>query len=114
MTANDGDGSPADLRFEVLEKPAWLQFEFLGNGYLKLYGHPLDTDVGDHKVKIFVYDAAGGIDAIEFMITVAPSTATGPFADSIQDVVSATNDSGETVILGASVTETITISDAGN
>ena len=120
MTVSDSDGSFAQLGLEVLDKPAWLLVEFLEPNYLKFSGKPAATDVREHKVKIQVRDAAGGIGEKEFVITVAPNTALGPFAETTQAVVSATNSSGETVVLGASteisgtaaVTETIVVPDA--
>lgn len=102
MTVSDSDGSFAELRLDVLAKPAWLHIEFLEPNYLKFSGPPSSADVGEHKVKIQVHDAAGGTGEKEFVITVAPNTALGPFAETTQAVVSATNSSGETVVLGAS------------
>ena len=122
MTVSDSDGSFGELRLDVLDKPAWLRIEFLEPNYLKFSGPPSPADVGEHKVKIQVHDAAGGTGEKEFIITVAPNTALGPFADAAQGVVSATNSSSETVLLGASteisgtsaVTETIVVPDANS
>ena len=102
MTATDSDGALADLRFDVLEKPAWLQFEILGNGYLKLYGRPSTADVGDHRVKIQVHDIVMGTDEIEFVITVAPNAALGPFAGTTQETGATTI--GDPGVVGASTT----------
>ncbi|MCE7982109.1 MAG: hypothetical protein DYG89_13015 [Caldilinea sp. CFX5] len=79
VTASDPDGPSFGLRFIVIdENIAWLSTEDLGNGNLKLSGVPSIDDIGVHRFKIQVFDAANLPAEKEIEVTVQLNLAGGP------------------------------------
>lgn len=85
VIAIDYDGQSSQLRFAVVEKPNWLQYEQLTTpeglltGELKLYGTPTIDDLYLSKiVRIQVTDAAGGTTEEIFTLNINESAASGP------------------------------------
>jgi len=83
------------LGFDIITKPAWLNFDFGANS-AKLYGTPLD--IGSYPIEIQFYDGINRVSH-KFEIAVLPAPIDGV-------IPSGAGDSNTEVSASNSVTET--------